>query len=348
MKFESKEISIIETIKELILNSEENDFESPSDFIKWIEQILMFKNSIDNNSGSGSSGCEIKHHKSFYKSTKSIIANLFKGQADFKLIDDFINLTKFKIKELSEPTVLSSKNDDGANEIQQPLLHSTIISKNLNNFKLFDQIKFIINNLNVNIDLVNEKGLTALDLSAELNNFKLFILLIELGGGKVFNSSIISKFYNSLRAKEKLEFKPYLQVLFHTNPNAAWCISLNCLLPEYSGSQFALNKQIKTVSTVVKGRRRISEENFYSLFDRYGEPLKSNQYGSSAVPSIKDEYGNCIYIKFNPQFPGTDIAVSKLSEYLFGHCSPCCELGSIEGRPVLFIQEVYGETLINV
>ncbi|KAM9971416.1 hypothetical protein ACTFIW_011394 [Dictyostelium discoideum] len=346
MKFvESKEISIIETIKELILNSGENDFESPPDYIKWLEQILMFKNSIDISGSSGGVG-EIKLHESFYKSTKSIIANLFKGEADFKLINDFINFTNFNIKELSEPTIFSSsKNDDGANEIQQPLLHSTIYS---NNLKLFDQIKFIINNLNVNIDLVNEKGLTALDLSAELNNFKLFILLIELGGGKVFNSSIISKFYNSLRAKEKLEFKPYLQVLFHTNPNAAWCISLNCLLPEYSGSQLDLNRHIKTISTVVKGRRKISGEHFYSLFDRYGEPLKTNQYGSSAVPSIRDEYGNCIYIKFNPQFPGTDIAVSKLSEYLFGHCSPCCELGSIEGQPILLVQEVYGEPLINV
>ncbi|KAM9996717.1 hypothetical protein ACTFIZ_001662 [Dictyostelium cf. discoideum] len=375
MNLESKEIPIIETIKELILNSGENDFELPSDLIKWLEQILMFKSTIDisississigssrsssigsgigsssgsigsgigcSSSGSNrssSSGSDIKLHESFYKSTKSIIANLFKGGADFKLINDFINLTNFDIKELSKPTVLSSSknDDDGANEIQkqEPLLHSTIIS---NNSKLFEQINFIINNLNVNIDLVNEKGLTALDLSAELNNFQLFILLIELGGGKVFNPSIISKFYNSLKTKEKLDFKPYLQVLFHTNLNAAWCISLNCLLPEYSGSQLALNKQIKTISTVVKGRRKISEE--------WG--TIKNQYGSRAVPSIKDEYGNCIYIKFNPQFPGTDIAVSKLSEYLFGHCSPCCELGSIGGTPVLLIQ-VYGEPLINV
>ncbi|KAK5574894.1 hypothetical protein RB653_010148 [Dictyostelium firmibasis] len=284
---------------------------------------------------------ELRLHSSFYKSTKSLLAKLFSGGAEFNLINNFITITNFNIKELSK--IDSNENGADIND-QLPLLHSTIYS---NNPKLLQQISYLVNTLKVNIDLVHD-DLTALDLSAKCNNFQSFVLLVELGAGKVFNPSIISKFYNSLPSNQKLDFKPHLQTLFHTNPNAAWCISLNCLLPE-CGSQLPIDSKIKTISTVVKGRRKISDEHYYSLFNKEdGTPMKKNQYDKRSIPSIRDDYGNCIYIKFDHQFPGIEIAVSKLSEFLFGHCSPCCELGSIEDFPILLVQEVNGEPLIDI
>ncbi|KAM9959311.1 hypothetical protein ACTFIR_000383 [Dictyostelium discoideum] len=334
---EEVDLSIIETIKELIKGSELNDFKSDKNLVDWVETIVKLNKTLN---------IDIELNETFYKSYQLILQKVLNlsSPSSFHRIVKFIEITLNNSFNYSV---------DG-----EPILH-LIIRLNVS----IEFIDYLIKKLNIDVN-VEYNHLTALDLVADQKNFELFIRLIDLGAGKNFDSTKISNYYTCLSHSEKIRFKPSLETLFHTNPNIAWCISLNQLLPlvnsddqEGDDDNNNNNNGFKILKTVISGRRRILLKSYEKLlFKEDGKtPNKPNKYGRRPVPSISDDYGNCIHFKFSPQFPGTDFSVFKLSELLFpkdgggGGCIPCCELASIDGDiAVLLIQHVFGEPLFDI
>ncbi|KAM9997867.1 hypothetical protein ACTFIY_007504 [Dictyostelium cf. discoideum] len=333
---EEVDLSIIETIKELIKGSELNDFKSDKDLIDWMETIVKLNETLN---------IDIELNETFYNSYQLILEKVLKlsSPSSFHFIVKFIEITL--------------NNSFRYNVDGEPILHLII---RLNVSYSVEFIDYFIKKLNIDVNIAYDE-LTALDLAANQKNFKLFRHLIKLGAGKNFNTTKISNYYTSLSHSQKIKFKPFLETLFHTNPNIAWCISLNQLLPlansddQDDGDENSNKIGRKILKTVFSGARRILLKPYEkSLFEDGKTPKKPNKYGRRSVPSISDDYGNCIYFKFSPQFPGTDFSVFKLSELLFpqdgggGGCIPCCELASIDGDiAVLLIQNVFGETLFD-
>ncbi|KAK5584634.1 hypothetical protein RB653_006249 [Dictyostelium firmibasis] len=331
----NSKLSIIETIKELINYSKLEDFKTPIELVKWFEMVfeILEKEKI-----------EVKLDESFLNSKKLTLVKLFKGNASFELVDKFIRRANFDSQNLNSYQI-------GDNE---PILHRVIENINSENLNItLDRIRFIVNILGVSIDLKYNQE-TALDISARNNQFQVFKLLINLGAGKVYNSESIISFYLSLSHDQKIEFKPFLQVLYDINQKIAFDISLNALLPPLHEQQFINDNEInpKNIVSIVLGSKRIlSDAHYNSLYNIDGTPIKSNENGTRSVPFIQDEYGNCIYFKFEPQFPGIAIAVQSLPQFLgLGQCSPCHLLASVGDncQPVLLVQQVLGTILIEV
>ncbi|EGC40532.1 hypothetical protein DICPUDRAFT_24970 [Dictyostelium purpureum] len=266
-------------------------------------------------------------HPSWYKEKFNIFSKLLRYGASV----DVLNLI---IRNLN----IIIKNED----------YNTIIREKevLTNPNICNQIEFLIDHYKLDVERVENKS-TLLDIVSTHNLPNLFIKLLELGAGKNSNPSVISRYYQNLSNDQKLELKPYLINLFSVNPKINWRIAINQLFPLQNEQTRDSTKLISEITNTTK--RIISDEYWDQLFDSHGQLRRSNEYGSRTVTLIQDSFGNGIYLKFKPQFPGTEIAVNKLSEIIFGNgLTPYCELASINDSPVLLIQQVYGEPLVDI
>ncbi|EGC40615.1 hypothetical protein DICPUDRAFT_146553 [Dictyostelium purpureum] len=226
--------------------------------------------------------------------------------------------------------------------------YNTIIREKevLTNPNICNQIEFLIEYFELDIERVENKS-NLLDLVSTHNLTNLFIKLLELGAGKNSNPCVINRYYQNLSNDQKLKLKPFLINLFTINPKINWRIAINQLFPLQNEQTRNSTKILSEISNSTK--RFISDKYWDQLFDSNGQPKRSNEYGSRTVTLIQDNFGNGIYLKFKPQFPGTEIAVNKLSNIIFGNgLTPHCELASINGLPVLLIQQVYGEPLVDI
>ncbi|KAN0044773.1 hypothetical protein ACTA71_006296 [Dictyostelium dimigraforme] len=328
-------LSITETIIELIGNSYSNDFKnsSPEFFVEWLQ--LVFNN--DNKE------INLFDHvnNSFKKDYLQCLLYLFKARASNDIIKTFIEKFGDGTLEKTEFVIIHTVINDYV-----PLKSSDKANSEDPYQDLYRQIKLLVE-LKANINLVSNRK-TCLDLAAEKKLYNLFKLLIILGAGKSSDPITISNYYKTFSHEQKLDFKPMIQTLFDTDKSITWMIALNELAPSLSTN--TINKYSHTLSTVIYGERSLSDEHWDVLLYPDGRVKeKKNKFGQRIVSFIQDDYGNGIYFKFNPQFPGVELAVVTLSEMLFGNgCSPYCELGLINKIPVLLIQQVEGDTLFEV
>ncbi|KAM9973038.1 hypothetical protein ACTFIR_012409 [Dictyostelium discoideum] len=354
-------VSFDEIIRYIIAKAEFKDFQSNNlHLIQWLEMVFnYFKNEMSsplfevnpNFIKSSTDNTPIyKIHKSFFDSKKLILISLFRGFASEELINKFIKFINYSNQE-----IISTN--------EKSILHSLLIDfdciSNRNIFseekKKTDQVSnyivLLIKSFGFDIDLV-EDGKTILDLVVLNKQFELFKLLIYLGAGRNSDQVLISNYYcQQLTDDERYDFKPCLKLLFQQNPKISWAITLNQLLP-IVGLDDNDDEDFKKrlISPVIGEKRIVSKEFWNILFDsETNQPIKRNKHGGRSVTFINDIFGNGIYFKFEPQFPGTELSVIRLSEALFGFCSPYCELASINGgTPVLLIQQVEGITLADV
>ncbi|KAN0045525.1 hypothetical protein ACTA71_005903 [Dictyostelium dimigraforme] len=168
-------------------------------------------------------------------------------------------------------------------------------------------------------------------------------ILIELfqNGVSILHHTIISKNSNII---EQVEFLINKGVNIDKKQNEFTALDLAA-----ETNQFNLFiKLIQLGAGKVLNNNTIS--NYYQLSNEENndQPKKPNNYGVRPVILIENENGLGIYFKFKPQFPGIEYAVWELGEMLFGFCSPNSELVSINGFPVLLVQQIYGETLYDV
>ncbi|KAK5584595.1 hypothetical protein RB653_006209 [Dictyostelium firmibasis] len=327
-----------DTIKELLLetNYGTDSFQSNQDLIRWLEILLIRLNS---GIGFGTNDNDLSYrffelHDSWYKNKEKIFIILIREGASEILIKGFAKIVHLSIDEINQIK------DDDVGSITHIAIHS-------NSFNILSQIK-ALHSMGVDIEESQSSWCTPLGLSVHNKNFELFKLLIDLGAGALTNPQKINEYYKSLPIESRQELRPYLSKLSYVNPKIIWKISLDHLFPlvgSYSGSISTNgNKILKTTS---EGERVISLEHWRQLFHQDGSPIKSNPHGARVVPFVKSK-GFRIYCKFEPQFPGTELAVSRLSELLFGYLSPYCELSSINNTPVLLTQGVVGDTLVDV
>ncbi|EGC30852.1 hypothetical protein DICPUDRAFT_99401 [Dictyostelium purpureum] len=194
-----------------------------------------------------------------------------------------------------------------------------------------------------------ERSNSCLDLAVTCSQNKndsinLFRTLIELGAGKFCKDQIILDFYGSLTREDKLDLMETIETLLKVNRKIVWLLSLNHLFPLLlSGSYVDPNRILRTTT---KGDRIINNDQWDQIFDSNNIPIKKNEYGTRSVPFIED-CGHRIYLKLEPQFPGSELAVFTLGQRLFGYCSPFSELSFVNGMVVLLSQEIKGDVLID-
>lgn len=192
--------------------------------------------------------------------------------------------------------------------------------------------------LGADLEAQTNHSVTPLELAAEKHELAIFKCLIENGAGEKAIANKISRFYQRLSSEEKEQLIPHITKLTQINPKLGWKISLNELFPVQQGGK---------LHTVTEGERVITQEAWNQLFDEEGKPKKTNTCGARAVPYV-EKHGQRIYVKFEPQLPGTELAVIRLAEHLLGYCAPYCELATIDGIPVLLTQGIPGKTLYKV
>ncbi|EGC39421.1 hypothetical protein DICPUDRAFT_75070 [Dictyostelium purpureum] len=333
-------ISITDAIKELVSQTDYNDLiECKSSYgvnecgpfcntgcktkniiVEWLEIVYSTYNGKDD---------KVPFHDSWYQNKDHLFKRLLKYGTSINCIELVVKSLDIKIN----------------NENYFATIVESEILKNPNSWHL---VEFLINYFNLDIERI-ENGCTLLDLSSSSYNFNVFINLIKMGAGKNSNGIDISVFYQTFTHQQKLELKPFLTNLFLINPKITWYISLNQLFPLENTITNNNNKSPNYLETDGTLRRVISEEYCDKLFDQDGTPKKTNDKGERAVTLIEDEYGNGIYLKFKPQFPGIEYAVQILSEQLFGeNLTTFCELGSINSIPVLLSQKVPGVVLVDI
>ncbi|EGC39391.1 hypothetical protein DICPUDRAFT_75061 [Dictyostelium purpureum] len=335
-----EKISITDAIKELVSQTDYNDLieckslhgvnecgpfcntdcKTRNIIVEWLEIVYSTYNGKDD---------KVPFHESWYQNKDHLFKRLLKYGTSINCIELVVKSLDIKI---NNENYFSTIVDSG-------------ILKNSNSWCL---VQFLINYFSLDIERI-ENGYTLLDLSSSNCNFDVFINLIRKGAGKNSNGIYIGLFYQTFTHQQKLELKPFLTNLFLINPKITWIISLNQLFPLENTITNNNNKSIKYLETDGTLRRVISEEYWKQLFDQDGEPKKTNEKGERAVTLIEDEYGNGIYLKFKPQFPGIEYAVQILSEQLFGeNLTTFCELGLINSIPVLLSQKVPGEDLVDI
>ncbi|EGC40355.1 hypothetical protein DICPUDRAFT_146688 [Dictyostelium purpureum] len=334
-------ISITDAIKELVSEADYNDLiECKSSYgvnecgpfcntgcktkniiVEWLEIIYSTYNSKDD---------KVPFHNSWYQNKDHLFKRLLKYGTSINCIELVVKSLDIKIN----------------NENYLATIVESEILKNPNSWYL---VEFLINYFSLDIERI-ENGYTLLDLSSSNYNFNVFINLIKIGAGKNSNGIAIGVFYQKkFTHQQKLELKPFLTNLFLINPKITWNISLNQLFPLENTITTNNNKSIKYLETDGTLRRVISEEYWKKLFDQDGTPKKTNENGKRAVTLIEDEYGNGIYLKFKPQFPGIEYAVQILSEQIFGeNLTTNSELGLINSIPVLLSQKISGEVLVDI
>ncbi|EAL71213.1 hypothetical protein DDB_G0272122 [Dictyostelium discoideum AX4] len=356
---DKSDVSFDKIIRYIIAKAEFKDFQSNNlHLIQWLEMVFnYFKNEMSSplfevNPNFIKSSTDntpfYKIHKSFFDSKKLVLISLFRGFASEELINKFIKFINYSNQE-----IISTN--------EKSILHSLLIdfdcisNSNSEEKKKTDQVSkyilLLIKSFGFDINLV-EDGKTILDLVVLNKQFELFKLLIDLGAGKNSDQVLISNYYcQQLTDDERYDFRPYLKLLFQQNPKISWAITLNKLLP-IVGLDDNDDEDFKKrlISPVIGEKRIVSKEFWNILFDsETNQPIRRNKHGGRSVTFINDVFGNGIYFKFEPQFPGTELSVIRLSEALFGFCSPYCELASINGgTPVLLIQQVEGITLADV
>ncbi|EGC40325.1 hypothetical protein DICPUDRAFT_96266 [Dictyostelium purpureum] len=341
-----KPISILNTIRELIENMEFNDLiecsflsdskcgslcnkncKTSKNFLEWFENIYsVFTSDKD----------KVNFHKSFFKN-REVLIRLMRYGASANIIKNTIGFLEISIN----------------NENYISLINDSEILKEYPD--CWPTIKFIIENYKLDLEVLDlDKGITLFDYTAKYNNLNVLINLIKKGAGKKANETIISLFYQNLSHKQKVVLRPYLEQLYSTNPLITWKISLDQLIPyeNEAPKSFLKCKDILYITETQSNKRRILPKIYYNqMFDEKGEPIKKNLAGTRIVSKIKDDYGNVIYFKFMPQFPGIEIAVKMLSDELFNcKLTPNCELVSIDSKniPVLISQKIPGNPLYKV
>ncbi|EGC40276.1 hypothetical protein DICPUDRAFT_25433 [Dictyostelium purpureum] len=343
-------ISLKDTIKELILNSSYNDFAEGEDIVQWFEKIMEIKSFLEGKSNTIHSTVEdnfcteelkcnevLKLHESWYKSSSSVLVELIQNNASDIILKEFINICNLSKEDLNK----ISDNEHGS------LVHVAINSNTPNMFK---QIITLFS-FGAEIDDTESSWISPLCLSCHSKNYELFKLLIDLGAGSSstygqVHIEKINSFYKSLSQYQKDELKPYLSKLCFVNPKIIWKILIDQFFIPVSQSPSTVKTNLKIIKTASEGERIISPEFWRDIFNTDGSPIKPNPFGLRSVPFIKKN-GFRIYIKFEPQLPGTEYAVTRLSSSLFGYISPYCELAAINDVPVLLSQGVKGEPLIN-
>ncbi|EGC40535.1 hypothetical protein DICPUDRAFT_73873 [Dictyostelium purpureum] len=203
--------------------------------------------------------------------------------------------------------------------------------------------------MGLNID-VTENSLSPLDLVLCSDNkseyIELFIELVKLGAGKTLNENKISKFYFSLTENEQKDLFKTMKSITNINPKVGWLLALNHLFPlaPIGANIDSVISEGHVFATSTRGTRIIREKHWGTIFDLNNNPIRINKYGKRTVPFIEDR-GFKIYLKFEPQFPGTELAVSLLGQQLFGNYSTYSELAVINGFVVLLVQAAKGEPL---
>ncbi|EGC37979.1 hypothetical protein DICPUDRAFT_149351 [Dictyostelium purpureum] len=324
----SQDLSIKETIKELILNSDFGQFNNDSYLVEWwIETIIKIGKS------NYFTPDEIQFSSSWRDNASSIILILLEKDSPSQLIKEFMRIIKLSPQELNDMDILLL------------LLNQ---HKTISDIKMVGKVLFLISN-GCDVNKIGGKNQTPLEVAALNKLYETFKILIDYGAGKKTVHSVINKYYQSLTQKQKLDFKPYLLKLSFINPKITWKIALQQLLPLSSFPIPNNTSAFTIISTSTEGERLLSNEFYNQLFSSFdGSPRKTNLYGTRHVPLIQDQYGNGIYFKFFPQLPGTEIAINKLSEILFGYLTPYCEIASINEIPVLLVQQINGEVLHDV
>ncbi|EGC39430.1 hypothetical protein DICPUDRAFT_96578 [Dictyostelium purpureum] len=326
-------ISISDSIKELVSQTDYNDLIECKSLngvnecvpfckfiVEWLEIVYSTYNGKDD---------KVPFHDSWYQNKDHLFKRLLNYETSIKCIELVVKSLDIKIN----------------NENYLTTIVESGILKNPNSWYL---IEFLINYFSLDIERI-ENGYSLLDLSSLNYNFNVFINLIKIGAGKNSNGIAIGEFYQTFSYQQKLELKPFLKNLFLINPKITWNISLNQLFPLENLIPTNNNISIKYLETDGTLRRVISEKYCNQIFNQDGTPKKTNEKGERAVTLIEDEFGNGIYLKFKPQFPGIEYAVQILSEQLFGeNLTTHCEIGSINSTPVLLSQQVTGEVLIDI
>ena len=238
-------------------------------------------------------------------------------------------------KELIEALIARAKLDINITSKEGGVLHAAVTGSNP-----LEQIPVLLA-LGARIEEQDSFGLTALDIAAERKDIATFKCLVEHGAGAKAVASKISRLYKNLKEAEKEQIKASIEKLVAINPKIGWKISLDEIFPPQR------SPGAKLIRTVTEGNRYISPEAYNQLFTIDGTPCKPNAEGIRPVPFIERK-GRRIYVKFYPQLPGTETAVNKLAEGLFGYCTPYSELAFIGEVPVLLTQGVPGETIYSV
>ncbi|EGC40536.1 hypothetical protein DICPUDRAFT_146497 [Dictyostelium purpureum] len=213
------------------------------------------------------------------------------------------------------------------------------------------KIKYIRMFVSLGLDInVTEYSLSPLDLALCSDNkseyIELFIELVKLGAGKTLNENTISEFYFSLTENEQKYLFKTMKSITNINPKVEWLLALNHLFPlaPIGANIDSVISEGHVFETSTRGTRIIREKHWGTIFDLNNNPIRMNKYGKRTVPFIEDR-GFKIYLKFEPQFPGTELAVSLLGQQLFGNYSTYSELAVINGFIVLLVQAAKGGSL---
>ena len=192
-----------------------------------------------------------------------------------------------------------------------------------------------------NPDLIDNRGLTALDLAMEKGDERLVIQLIKLGAGRVLNVKLTLTFFDSRDLHETFD------LLQNNSMTLRWYLAMQSL--NQSSSE---ESNIKLTGAQL-GNVKIPNFLMGDLFAKNNDLLSQMPFGRRKVCKIRMEGRYDLYFKQYPEMPGIEYAVGKLFELLIGHGTSPTDLAKVtfpngKSYPVLISQGINGDNLHDV
>jgi len=237
------------------------------------------------------------------------------------------------------------------------------------------QINYLLD-LGADIDGVNLKKETAVDLAASIHP-DLFVMLVAAGAQGGRRSIMLLRLYHRLReAKDSTSVMMFqaMKVLADRNRQLNWAVAIDRILPPLPSPSVvrkscsfplvflhnAACRDVPLTMTLLIGMqgesladRAIEEWAFQLLYmGGPGRSKRANEYGRRRVGAvaIAAEGNLSLSFKERPELPGLESAVGEFSRRLFGNwIAPFVELFKLgDAVPVLVVQRISGTNFHEV
>jgi patatin-like phospholipase/acyl hydrolase/Ran GTPase-activating protein (RanGAP) involved in mRNA processing and transport len=229
-------------------------------------------------------------------------------------------------------------NPHWVDKVHQPLLHKIINQHKDDPQQVIQRLEVLLEQPGI-IETLDSNRQSALDLALRLKASEIVSYLIYKGAGKHVHWRHLQDFQESVKLSAKSPLATALKILESRNPEIAWRMALETLLPSKGNGT--------AIKTATQKTRFLRPDVFQQLTGPKGEFKALKTYGRAPVGrATHGDYE--LYFKLNPELPGMEYAAGELMRLLAGHGAPYVELTRMGEDPVLISGGIKGDNLQDV